>query len=126
MDTVANTHPESAARFERLDFTFDVDARRYLDACPPGAMTRGTFFQHVRDHAREQLGRDREALYANVSRRSWTSFHLYPLVEFMNLALNAGTLLHPHVATSEALRRIGLLSFSSFAATMSGPGRNAR
>jgi uncharacterized protein (TIGR02265 family) len=119
MQTRAHVHP-GAGPFERMDFAFEVDAERYLGACPPGATTRGTFFQHVRDHAREELGCDKEALYSGVSRRSWHAFHLYPLVEFMHLALNAGRLLHPHVPTSEALRRIGRLSFRSFSATMSG------
>jgi uncharacterized protein (TIGR02265 family) len=120
MGSLASACAEPSRRLETPDFSHDVDAKSYLDACPPGATTRGTFFQHVRDHVRAALGRDKDALYEGVSRRSWHSFHLYPLVEFMHLALNAGALLHPHLPSSEALRRIGLLSFSSFAATMSG------
>jgi uncharacterized protein (TIGR02265 family) len=108
------------APFEAQNFARSLDVQRYLDACPPGATTRGTFFLHVLAHVQEVLGQDPEPLYRGVPRRSWHAFKEYPLGEFMNLAHNAARLLHPKAPLPEALRRVGWLSFTSFAATMSG------
>jgi uncharacterized protein (TIGR02265 family) len=106
--------------FEKPTFVHDVDVERYLAACPAGATTRGTFFQHVRDHVCRSLQRDPDRLYQGVERRGWQPFFSYPLAQFMRLAHNAAGLLYPNRPSSDALRRIGQLSFPSLAATMAG------
>jgi uncharacterized protein (TIGR02265 family) len=118
LDPLTQTHaPEG---FEKPDFTHEVDFDRYVAACPATATTRGTFFQHVRDHVCQALKREPERLYQGIARRAWLPFHSYPLAEFMRLAHNAARLVHPNRPTSDGLRRIGRLSFPSFAATMAG------
>ncbi len=104
----------------RPDFLDEVDLEKYITACPSTATTRGTFFQHVRDHVREALKREPERLYQGIEKRAWLPFQSYPLADFMRLAHNAACLVHPNRPTSDALRRIGRLSFPSFAATMAG------
>jgi uncharacterized protein (TIGR02265 family) len=106
--------------FERPTFLHDVDLERYLAACPGTATTRGTFFEHVREHACQSLQRDPEGLYEGAPRRTWEPFSSYPLAEFMRLAHNAARLVYPDRPTSDGLRRIGQLSFPSFAATTAG------
>jgi uncharacterized protein (TIGR02265 family) len=121
--------PRSAPILDR-----DVDLGAYLEACPPTATTRGTFFQHVRDRVLEREGVragstnpqscapgvDGRWLYEGVSERVWSPFTRYPLRDFMKLAYNAATLLYPQVPTAEGLRRIGWLSYESFRATTAG------
>jgi uncharacterized protein (TIGR02265 family) len=101
-------------------FTEDVPLDRYLAACPAKAVTRGTFFLHVRDHVAKELGQVPDTLFEGVSRRSWLPFHTYSLREFMRLAHNGARLSYPRMATSDGLRRIGWMSYPSFAATMAG------
>jgi uncharacterized protein (TIGR02265 family) len=106
--------------FEEPMFAHDVDLERYLGACPAAATTRGTFFQHVHDHVCQSLPSDPERLYAGVERRAWQPFGSYPLSDFMKFAHNAARLLYPNRPTSDGLRRIGQLSFPSFAGTTVG------
>jgi uncharacterized protein (TIGR02265 family) len=106
--------------FAQPDFAGSMNVERYLAACPPAATTRGTFFTHIRDHVRRNLEQDPELLYKGVQRRQWHAFNLYPLIDFMQLTVNACQLMHPRLPVGEALRRMGWLSFSSFTATMSG------
>jgi uncharacterized protein (TIGR02265 family) len=101
-------------------FTEEVPLDRYLAACPANAVTRGTFFLHVRDHVAKELGQLPDTLFEGVSRRSWLPFHTYPLREFMRMAHNGARLAYPRMATSDGLRRIGWMSYPSFAATMAG------
>lgn len=101
-------------------FAEEVPVDRYLAACPAAAVTRGTFFLHVRDHVNKELGREPDALFEGVTRRAWLPFHTYPLREFMRLAHNGARLAYPRLPTSDGLRRIGWMSYPSFAATMAG------
>jgi uncharacterized protein (TIGR02265 family) len=110
------------ARLETLppDFTWNVEVNEYLDACPHGATTRGTFFQHVRDRVRESLGEEPASFYDGLQDRSWSAFQSYPLTDFMKVAHRAALLVYPAQSTSEGLRRIGWLSYKSFMATTAG------
>jgi uncharacterized protein (TIGR02265 family) len=101
-------------------FAEELSVDRYLTACPADAVTRGTFFLHVRDHVHKELGREPDALFEGVKRRSWLPFHSYSLREFMRLAHNGAKLAYPRLPTSDGLRRIGWMSYPSFAATMAG------
>jgi uncharacterized protein (TIGR02265 family) len=101
-------------------FTEEVSLERYLAGCPVDGTTRGTFFLHVRDHVTKELGRVPEALFDGVTRRSWLPFNAYSLRDFMRLAHNGARLAYPRLPTSDGLRRIGWMSYPSFAATMAG------
>jgi len=101
-------------------FSEEVSLDRSLAGCPADAVTRGTFFLHVRDHVIKELGRAPDALFDGVSRRTWLPFHSYSLREFMRLAHNGARLAYPRLPTSDGLRRTGWMSYPSFAATMAG------
>jgi len=50
----------------------------------------------------------------------WIAFRQYSLRDFMRLAYNAARAVHPSLPRGEGLRRIGWMSYPSFAATMAG------
>jgi uncharacterized protein (TIGR02265 family) len=108
------------ADFVVPDFADDVPLERYLALCPNDALTRGTFFLHVRDQVAKAYGKPPDALFEGVSERRWLPFRTYPLREFMRLAHNGAKLAYPRLALSDGLRRIGWMSYPSFAATMAG------
>jgi uncharacterized protein (TIGR02265 family) len=113
--------PMADAPFEQeTRFDHDVDPEPYLRACPPEATTRGTFFQHIYDAGAALSSSDRERLFDGLERRSWFPFKSYPLTEFMRLAYNAARVLHADRSTAEGLRRVGWLSYPSFASTLAG------
>jgi uncharacterized protein (TIGR02265 family) len=110
---------------EDTDFTVptfraNVDLEASLDRCPKWATTKGTFFTYLIDHVRDRLGSEPEGLYEGTKRSRWVPFAGYPLRDFMRLAHNAARLVHPKEPTQEGLRRMGWISYSSFAATMAG------
>jgi uncharacterized protein (TIGR02265 family) len=112
---MADTPFEEESRFDH-----DVDLEPYLRTCPHDATTRGTFFQHIYDAGTALSPGDRNRLFAGIERRSWFPFKRYPLTEFIQLAYNAAKVLHGERSTAEGLRRVGWLSYPSFASTMAG------
>jgi uncharacterized protein (TIGR02265 family) len=117
--SVAPPKPDEEGFFTPT-FADEVSLDRYLVACPADATTRGTFFLHVRDHVAKELGRVPDALFDGIARRAWLPFHTYSLREFMRLAHNGARLAYARLPTSDGLRRIGWMSYPSFAATMAG------
>jgi uncharacterized protein (TIGR02265 family) len=101
-------------------FAEDVDLEAYIRACPRDATTRGTFFQHVCDAAPIPTAKDRARLFAGLERHHWLPFKSYPLTDFMRLAHNAASLSYARFSSAEGLRRIGWMSYPSFASTMAG------
>jgi uncharacterized protein (TIGR02265 family) len=110
-----------APGFFAPDFDRAVDLREYVDLCPPGATTRGTFLTHLCDHVRKEVGPFRSAsIHDRVASRRWVPFGSYALTDFMKLAHSAAGLVHPSHPAGEGLRRLGWLAYPSFAATMAG------
>jgi uncharacterized protein (TIGR02265 family) len=105
--------------FGRPSFTEDVDLDHFLKRCPATATTRGTFFVHVIDHLRAKLGQIPADIDPTLVRRR-LPFGSYPLTDFMRLAYEAAVRLYPLQSSSEALRRVGWMSYPSFASTMAG------
>jgi uncharacterized protein (TIGR02265 family) len=110
----------AADAFEEPRYDVDVDVQAYLRECPRGATTRGAFFTSVRDFAHRKLKSLPNELFAGVSRKRWVPFSSYSLAEFMALVVNAAGLVYGDVALGEGLRRLGWISYESFAATMAG------
>jgi uncharacterized protein (TIGR02265 family) len=108
-------------RFEQTSrFGHEVDLEGSLRACPREATTLGTFFQHVFSATLAAAPKGRERLLDGLGQCAWFPFKSYPLTDFMRLAYNAAAVSFAHLPSAEGLRRIGWMSYPSFASTMAG------
>lgn len=110
----------TAPGFEKPRFDVGVDVEAHMQACHPGATTRGVFFTSVRDFVQKRLHTVPDALFDGVTRKRWVAFASYPLSEYMTFLVNAARLAYSDVPLAEGLRRVGWISYDSFAATMAG------
>jgi uncharacterized protein (TIGR02265 family) len=99
--------------FELPDWDAPFDPQLYFDIVPLDATAKGMFLQALADEA-ERLGKTFELP------RRYYAFHNYPLQECMELTLEAAKLIHPDASLREALRRLGRLSYRTFADSMIG------
>jgi uncharacterized protein (TIGR02265 family) len=97
-----------------------IDVVAYLHACPSRATTRGTFYQTLVEHVENKLGAVPASVFEGVSQRRWVVFKLYPLREFIQLAVNVAGAVYESLPLAEGLRRLGWIAYPAFSATMAG------
>ncbi len=110
LDVSAVDLPEG---FALPDWSAPFDPGPYFDCVPAEATSKGMFLQ---------------ALVEEAHRRGVTlpdegpfqAFYDYPLARCMELTLEAAKLIHPDLSVREALRRIGRLSYGTFAESLIG------
>jgi uncharacterized protein (TIGR02265 family) len=101
-------------------FDAPISLEAHLEECRPDATTLGTFFQYVYNALARCSPEAREAACERLPVRRWIPFKQYPLRDYLPFAYQAARVLHPGVPLGEGLRRVGALSYPSFASTMAG------
>ena len=95
------------------DGTAPIDINAYIREIPPEAVTKGMFF----DPLREQV---REAGHPIPGRDRYIAFRNYPMPEYLEVVLGCGELLHPGTPTRALLRMAGRLVYPTFASSLLG------
>jgi uncharacterized protein (TIGR02265 family) len=102
------------------DFLAPISLEQALHACPVKATTLGTFFQFIHTSLKKRPTDAVRAACEGQPTLRWVPFKQYPLRDFMRLAYHAVDALYPEMPRGEGLRRIGWMSYPSFASTMAG------
>jgi uncharacterized protein (TIGR02265 family) len=104
--------------FVRPNFDHELDSKPYLDRVPEGTCCKGMFFNDIINNVR-RMSPGAEKLLPGASRR-YVPFRDYPLREHMGLTAAAVPLLFPRMLSREGMRRLGWLSYPTFAESMVG------
>lgn len=95
------------------DWDRPLDVAGYLASIPETAVTKGMFFDPLRQRLRERGGRV-------PGREHYLAFRTYSMREYLEVVLECSALLHPEASVRERLRRMGHLVYPTFAETLIG------
>ena len=90
-----------------------LDLEAYIRQIPPESVTKGMFF----DPLREQLRKARKPV---PGRERYIGFRSYPMTEYLEVVTQCGAVLHPGVPIRRVLRLAGRLVYPTFAESLVG------
>ncbi len=101
---------EAELEFSVPDMTAPLDVAAHRALAAPPCSVKGMFFQALF-----------EALPTGMPEgKRYVSFRAYPMLEYMDLLLDAAKTLHPRRPIREGLRRVGHLGYPTFANSLIG------
>jgi uncharacterized protein (TIGR02265 family) len=106
--------------FVAPDYSLPIDVDACIARCPPDATAKGMFLTTCVDLGRRAAPSRVDEVFAGVGARRWMPFLEYPLRDNMRLMFNASRLRWPGEPVRERLRRVGWLSYPTFADSMAG------